>query len=62
DTVIFQCLKNLMAQVNEEWWNENPDIADAFRLFIATTIRIHIINVIKYNEDLHLSNTLALNE
>ena len=31
-------------------------------MFIATTIRIHIINVIKCNEDPHLSNTLALNE
>ena len=31
-------------------------------MFIAITIRIHIINVIKCNKNLYLSNTSALNE
>ena len=62
DTVIFQCLKSPMAQITEEWWEDDTDSVDVFRFFIATTIRIHIINVLKCNDDPHLTNTSALNE
>ncbi|CAG8711249.1 10959_t:CDS:2 [Funneliformis caledonium] len=62
DTVIFQCIKNLMAQITEEWWEDDTDSVDVFRFFIATIIRIHIINVLKCNDDSHLTNTSALNE
>ena len=50
------------AQITEEWWEDDTDSVDVFRFFIATTIRIHIINVLKCNDDSHLTNTSALNE
>jgi len=50
-----------MGQLNEEWWNDT-DSVDAFQFFIASSIRIHIINVLKCNDDPHLTNTSALNE
>ena len=62
DTVIFQCLKNPIAQVSEEWWNNDKDAVDAFRYFIASCIRVHIINILKCNEDPLITNAPALNE
>ncbi|GET00731.1 hypothetical protein GLOIN_2v1881169 [Rhizophagus clarus] len=63
DMVIFQCLKNPIAQVTESWWEgDHQDSVDAFRMFIASAIRIHIINVLKCKDDPHISNTSALNE
>ena len=62
DTIIFQCLKSPMAQITEEWWEDDTDSVDVFRFFIATTIRIHIINVLKCNDDPHLNNAPALKE
>lgn len=50
-----------MAQVTNEWW-EDQDAVDSFRLFIASSIRIHIINILKCNEDPLISNIPALNE
>jgi hypothetical protein len=38
-----------MGQISEEWWSNDTDSVDAFRFFIATAIRIHIINVLKCN-------------
>jgi hypothetical protein len=35
---------------------------DAFRLFIASSIRIHIVNILKNKDDPYISNTPALNE
>jgi hypothetical protein len=62
DTVIFQCLKNPMAQVTDDWWDDDKDAVDAFRLFIAKSIRIHMINILKCSEDPNITNILALNE
>jgi hypothetical protein len=62
DTVIFQCLRNPIAQVSDEWWDDDKNAVDAFRLFIATSIRIHMINILKCNEDPHITNAPALNE
>jgi hypothetical protein len=50
-----------MARVTDEWWDDQ-DAVDSFRLFIASSIRIHIINILKCNEDPLISNTPALNE
>ena len=51
-----------MGQVTDEWWDNDIDSVDAFRFFIAKSIRIHMINVIKCSDDPHLTNTPALNE
>ena len=51
-----------MGQVIREWWDDDIDSVDTFRFFIATAIRIHIINVLKCNDDPHLTNAPALNE
>ena len=51
-----------MGQVTDEWWENYTDSVDVFRYFIVAAIRIHIINVLKCNDDPHLTNTLALNE
>jgi len=61
DNVIFRCLSNPMARVTDEWWDDQ-DAVDSFRLFIASSIRIHIINILKCNEDPLISNTPALND
>ena len=50
-----------MAQVTVEWWDDQ-DAVDSFRLFIASSIRIHIINILKCIEDPLISNVPALNE
>ena len=62
DTVIYQCLKNPIAQVSDEWWNNDKNAVDAFRLFIAKSIRIHMINILKCNDDPLITNVPALNE
>ena len=62
DTTIFGCLSNPMGQVTDEWWENDTDSVDVFRYFIAAAIRIHIINVLKCNDDPHLNNSSALNE
>jgi hypothetical protein len=51
-----------MGQVTDEWWDDDTDGVDTFRFLIAKAIRIHIINVLKCNDDPHLTNTSALNE
>lgn len=51
-----------MAQVTESWWDEDQDAVDAFRMFIASAIRIHIINILKCRDEPHISNMPALNE
>jgi len=62
ETCIYQCLKTSMVQVPEEWWDNNLTAVDAFRLFIASAIKIHITNILKCRVEPHLSNTSALNE
>ena len=62
ETCIYQCLKTSMVQVPEEWWDNNLTAVDAFRLFIASAIKIHITNILKCRVEPHLSNTPALNE
>ncbi|CAG8724114.1 6211_t:CDS:2, partial [Funneliformis caledonium] len=41
---------------------DDTDSVDVFRFFITTTIRIHIINVLKCNDDPHLTKISALNK
>ncbi|GES74496.1 hypothetical protein GLOIN_2v1881169 [Rhizophagus clarus] len=60
DTVIYQCLKNLIAQVSEEWWDNDKDTVNAFRLLIAKCIKIHIVNILKCVDELLLTNASAL--
>jgi hypothetical protein len=60
DTVIFQCLKNLIVQVTNFWWDNDQDSVDTFRLFIALSISIHIVNILKNKDDLYISNMPAL--
>ncbi|PKY52793.1 hypothetical protein RhiirA4_425554 [Rhizophagus irregularis] len=62
DTVIFQCLRNPIAQVIDSWWEDDKDAVDAFRMLIASAIKIHIINILKCKEEPHISNAPALNE
>ncbi|UZO23201.1 uncharacterized protein OCT59_015545 [Rhizophagus irregularis] len=62
DTVIFQCLRNPIAQVIDSWWEDDKDTVDAFRMLIVSAIKIHIINILKCKEELHISNAPALNE
>ena len=62
DNVIWGCLKNPMGQVTFEWWDNEQDAVDTFRFFIASCIRIHIINILKCDEDALISNIPALNE
>jgi hypothetical protein len=49
-----------MGQVTNEWWNDDIDSVDIFRFFIASAIRVHIVNVIKCINDPHLTNVPAL--
>ncbi|CAB5091045.1 unnamed protein product [Rhizophagus irregularis] len=62
DTVIFQCLRNPIAQVIDLWWEDDKDTVDAFRMLIVSAIKIHIINILKCKEEPHISNAPALNE
>ncbi|GES82344.1 hypothetical protein GLOIN_2v1881169 [Rhizophagus clarus] len=62
DTVIYQCLKNLVAQVSEEWWDNNKDSVNAFRLLIVKCIKIHMVNILKCVDEPLLTNAPALNE
>ncbi|CAB4475676.1 unnamed protein product [Rhizophagus irregularis] len=62
DTVIYQCLKNPFAQVSDEWWDNDKDAVNAFRLLIAKCIKIHMINILKCIDEPLLTNASALNE
>ncbi|CAB4404391.1 unnamed protein product [Rhizophagus irregularis] len=66
DTVIYQCLKNPIAQVSEEWWPGGTMIRmlvnAKFRLIIAKCIKIHMSNILKCVDKPLLTNASALNE
>ncbi|CAB5363542.1 unnamed protein product [Rhizophagus irregularis] len=54
--------ENPIAQVIDSWWKDDKDAVDAFRMLIASAIKIHIINILKCKEEPHISNAPALNE
>jgi hypothetical protein len=51
-----------MAQVPDEWWDNNLDAVEEFRKFISSAMIIHINNILRCRADPHLSNIPALNE
>ena len=51
-----------MTQVPEDWWDENLTDVEAFWLFIAFAVKIHINIILKYSIDPYLSNASALNK